>query len=1098
MDKDAIESEIERFGRLYVASSQISHAVMESQSREELLREVLRVLVDAGGFAVSFIAWPDPETHELIPEAWSGKGTSYADHARMFADESSLGQGPSGTAYREGKPYICNDFLNDPRTLPWRDMARNFGWCASAAFPIFAGPAKRGVLLVYALEKDAIGPDQVELLRKVALDLEFGLEHLAAEERRHLAEAELAASERRLRLALDAAGMGTFDWNLTTGRAYWDRRHQKMFGYVPGSFDGTPSAFESRVHPDDRAGVMRGLEEARDTRTGFSQEYRIVRPDGSVHWILGCGEYSYSHSGEPEALYGVVLDVTERKRAETAVRESEERLRQAVRVSNIGIFDVDRATETLYLSPEHRSICGLSADEPVSMQVFRQLTHPDDWERIAQAAERAHDPAGDGLFDVENRLLLRDGSIRWISTRAQTVFGGEGEARRPIRSIGAIIDVTEWKLAQEEQQKLSELVAMSPSFIGIATTNGQGVYVNPAALRMVGLGSVQEASQKSILDFIAESDRASVRDEVLPTLLKAGSWSGELHLRHFTTGEEIPVETLAFPICDESGVPIYVATISQEITERKRVEAEREELRQQLAQVQKMESIGRLAGGVTHDFNNMLTVINGYSQSLLSKLSSDDPLRNSVEEINKAGERAARLTQQLLAFTRKQARQPRLLDVNHAVDEMRPALSRLIGEDVELCVKLHPGPVIVRADLHQLEQVVMNLAENSRDALPHGGRILIETFAGEGDEGPAGALGGTAARPGRQVMLVMSDNGVGMDEETRQHIFEPFFTTKEKGEGAGLGLSMVHGIVEQSGGSIELTSEPGRGTTFRIRLPEAEVEAEATEEQAPGIFPALGGKERVLVVEDREEVRNYAAAVLTSYGYSAVQVESASAALQFCEREHEHIDLVLTDVIMPNMTGGELAGRLRARWPGIKVLFMSGYADDAIVQSGGVDGGVELLQKPFSPDQLATKVRAMLDAIDRSARIVVADDEAGVRGFLKSVLEDGGYEVIEAVNGRLAVNAVRAGGVDLVITDLVMPEQEGIETIRELRKGATGVGIIAISGTFGSQFLNVAKLLGADAVLSKPLTSEILLATVAGVLKSRRAAVRGASPFASS
>jgi CheY-like chemotaxis protein len=342
----------------------------------------------------------------------------------------------------------------------------------------------------------------------------------------------------------------------------------------------------------------------------------------------------------------------------------------------------------------------------------------------------------------------------------------------------------------------------------------------------------------------------------------------------------------------------------------------------------------------------------------------------------------------------------------------------------------------------------------------------------------------------------MSDNGVGMDEETRRHVFEPFFTTKEKGKGTGLGLPMVHGIVTQSGGSIDFTSEPGRGTTFRIHLPGAEAEEaeeKAFEKEEPEDFPALGGQERVLVVEDQEKVRDYAKAVLTSYGYSVAEAESGSAALQFCERVHGQIDLVLSDVIMPNMTGGELADRLRARWPGIKILFMSGYADDAIVQNGIRGGAAALIQKPFGPEQLAVKVREILDVTHRSARIVVADDESGVRGFLKSVLQDGGYEVIETANGKQAVKAVRAGGVDLVITDLVMPEQEGIETIRELRKSETGIGIIAISGTFGSQFLKVAQMLGADAVLSKPLTPEVLMATVAGVLKSRREAVRGAS-----
>jgi hypothetical protein len=323
-----------------------------------------------------------------------------------------------------------------------------------------------------------------------------------------------------------------------------------------------------------------------------------------------------------------------------------------------------------------------------------------------------------------------------------------------------------------------------------------------------------------------------------------------------------------------------------------------------------------------------------------------------------------------------------------------------------------------------------------------------------------------------------------MSEETRGHIFEPFFTTKEVGKGTGLGLSTIHGIVEQSGGYVEADSEPGRGTTFRIYMPRV-AEAEADSGQ-PEAVPAMGGQETVLVVEDQAEVRKYAAAALTAYGYQVMQAANAGEALLLCERECDRIDLVLTDVVMPSMSGTALADRLKKRWPAIKVLFMSGYTDDTIVSREVLENGEEFIQKPFCPEELAIKVGRMLVARDGPARIVVADDEAGVRSFLRKVLENGGYEVIEAANGREALEEARAGGVDLVITDLVMPEQEGIETIRALRKDAAGIGIIAISGALGGQFLEVARMLGAQAVLSKPLSADLLLAKVAEVLKSRR------------
>jgi hypothetical protein len=498
-------------------------------------------------------------------------------------------------------------------------------------------------------------------------------------------------------------------------------------------------------------------------------------------------------------------------------------------------------------------------------------------------------------------------------------------------------------------------------------------------------------------------------------------------------------------------------------------------LQAQLHQAQKMESIGRLAGGVAHDFNNLLTVINGYSRLLLDTLEAGDPLRDSLEEINRAGERAARLTQQLLAFSRKQVLQPRVLDLNCVVRNTRPMLARLMGDDVELCVEPSADAATVCADPHQLEQVLMNLAVNSRDAMPHGGKLSIGTAVVEG-----------GVRPGRHVALAVADTGAGMDEETRRRMFEPFFTTKEIGKGTGLGLSMVQGVVEQSGGLIDVASVPGRGTTVTIYLPWVESALTGAEGPEAVPQPPAGGTKTVLVVEDQREVREYVAAALTACGYRVIQADGAAEALPLWEREHEGIDLVLTDVVMPRLSGGELANLLWKRRPGAKVLFMSGYKDDVMTQDGAREQGIEFIQKPFSPGQLANRVGEMLKAPDRPARILVADDEAGVRRYLREVLENAGYEVTEAADGDEALKQTRAGRVDLVITDLVMPGREGIETIRILRKEANGVGIIAISGALGGEFLEVARVLGAQAVLSKPLDTGLLLAKVAEVLKSRR------------
>jgi signal transduction histidine kinase/CheY-like chemotaxis protein len=426
-------------------------------------------------------------------------------------------------------------------------------------------------------------------------------------------------------------------------------------------------------------------------------------------------------------------------------------------------------------------------------------------------------------------------------------------------------------------------------------------------------------------------------------------------------GTTVVTGTVTKLVSDGRGKVRFIIGVSRDITELKRAEAAKARIEDELRQAQKLESVGRLAAGVAHDFNNLLTVINGYSRLMLGGMPADDPLRGGVEEIRKAGERAAALTQQLLAFSRKQILQPRVLDLNRVVDAMRPMLQPLMGENVELCVNLHAEPTTICADPNQLEQALMNLAANSRDAMPEGGRFSIETGFVEWDQSQAQLHPG--AHAGRYVVLAVSDTGEGMSEETRGHIFEPFFTTKEVGKGTGLGLSTIHGIVEQSGGCVEASSELGRGTTFRIYMPGV-ADAPADSASAPAV-PAVGGNETVLVVEDQPEVRGYAAAALRAYGYQVIEAAGAEEALLVCEREAERIDLILTDVVMPGLSGRELADRLKQRGRRVKVLFMSGYTGDTTVQNGVLRQEAEFIQKPFGPDQLAVKVREILMAPGR-------------------------------------------------------------------------------------------------------------------------------------
>jgi PAS domain S-box-containing protein len=650
----------------------------------------------------------------------------------------------------------------------------------------------------------------------------------------------------------------------------------------------------------------------------------------------------------------------ERRRAEEELRESEAGLALAQRIARLGNWELDLKTRHLRWSDEIYRIFGFSPNEFVATsELFFKSVHPEDREFVRKSVDQA---LSEGRpYSIDHRICLPNGSERVVHEQAEVL---QNEAGKPIRLVGIVQDVTERKQVEEalekSRQKYEALVNSIDGIVWEADPNTlQFTFVSKQAEQLLGYPLEQWFTEPGFWkEHIHQEDREGVialcvkaREEKRTTdfeyrmLASDGRW---LWLRNMVS------------VALESDRAARLQGVMLDIDKGKQAEEALRRSEQQFRQSQKMEAIGRLAGGIAHDFNNLLTGITGYSELLLNSLKPEDPMRGNLEEIRKAAARAASLTHQLLAFSRQQVLRPVILDLNALLANLHKMLRRLIGEDIELVTLLGPGLGRVEADRGQMEQVIMNLVVNARDAMPEGGRLILETANEELDE--AYARTHPPTEPGSYVMLAISDTGCGMGPDTLARIFDPFFTTKEQGKGTGLGLSTVYGIIKQSDGYIWAYSEPGQGTTFKVYLPQVQGEVSVEAETVPAPVELPLGSETVLLVEDEDSVRNLVRTILRKNGYTVLEARHGAEALRVAIQHTGPIHLMLTDVVMPLMSGRQLAERLAPLRPDMKVMYMSGYTDQAIVHHGVLEPGTIFLQKPFTPNSLACKVREVLDA----------------------------------------------------------------------------------------------------------------------------------------
>jgi len=675
-------------------------------------------------------------------------------------------------------------------------------------------------------------------------------------------------------------------------------------------------------------------------------------PDGQEQAGLSAEQAGVS-AGAP-VVRTAVSDITERKRAEEMLRSSEEKYRTILENIEDGYFEVDIAGNFTFFNDSLCRLLGYSRDEMMGMN-NRQYTDEENAPKLYRAFNQVY-RTGEPTKGFDWEVIRKDGAKRYVETSVSSIKNSSGQ---PIGFRGIVRDITERKQIEEtlrvSESRYRSLFDGVPIGLYRTTAAGEIIDANPALIEMLGYLDWESLSKVNAADIYIDPEE---RKKWQPLMEQEGIVRNfQKQLQH-RDGTVIWVEENARAICDAEGRVLFYEGSFQDITERKRAEEEMAALQEQLRQSQKMESIGRLAGGIAHDFNNLLTIIKGYSQLSLIELKEGNPLKENIEEVKKATDRAADLIRQLLAFSRRQVMEMRVLDLNILLQNLDKMLRRVIGEDIELVTLLAEDLGRVKTDPGQIEQVILNLAVNARDAMPSGGKLTIETANVELDE--TYARRHVAVTPGRYVMLAVSDTGVGMTPEVRDRVFEPFFTTKEKGKGTGLGLSTVYGIVKQSEGNIWIYSEPGHGTTFKIYLPQAEEPLEEVKEKVVG-EELPRGSETVLVVEDEEEVRKVAARILRGQGYKVLEASNGADTLMICKEQKEPIHLILTDVVMPKMSGCELAKCISSIRPEIKVLYMSGYTDNTITHNGILEEGMKYIQKPFTMGALAGKVREVLD-----------------------------------------------------------------------------------------------------------------------------------------
>jgi PAS domain S-box-containing protein len=948
--RKAAEHEFRRTQRALKTISACNGVLVRATNEATLLTEICRVVVEQGGHRLAWVGFAENDEDKSVGiAARAGCDEGYLEESRISWDDTlERGRGPTGKAIRTGEIVVCNDFQTDPLAIPLRAGAARHGFASNIVLPLRLAEKTFGVLTIYSAAAQAFNSTEVELLNELAKDLAFGIQALRTQMERTKAEQSRRAAEEKYRRVFESARDAISTLDPITGKYIsGNPAAVAMFGVKSEAeyiLHG-PGDFSPERQPDGglSAEAVQAFNEKlmQEGQQFFEWKHRRLNGEEFMADVLLT---HMEQDGQPLVL-ATVRDITQRKQAEATLRESEQRYRQLFELESDAVVLVDCETRRFVdVNQSAQRLYGYSRDELLKLG-------PED---VSAEREKTSATVASGQFHVPLRWHRRkNGELFAVEITANQI---EDQGRRI--ELATLRDITVRQRVMEMLQETTGQLLEAQRIAGLGSymfDAKTGHWTSSEALDEL-FGIVDPGITKDVaswLQLVHPEDRAEMERYLQEELFQGhGTFDRTYRIIHQQDRQERWVHGLGKLVLDEQGQVAQMVGTIQDITQAHQLEA-------QLRQSQKMEAIGQLAGGVAHDFNNILASL--IMQADLIEMAEFLPaeVTEGLKQIRADAMRAAQLTRQLLLFGRRQVMQSCLLDLNGVVTNLAKMLQRIIGEDVRLQLKLHPVPLMTRADAGMVEQVLMNLAVNARDAMPQGGRLGIETAEKIVAEELAGLY--PDARPGRYVCFSVSDTGSGIPPEILPQIFEPFFTTKPAGKGTGLGLATVFGIVKQHQGWLKVDNQPGQGVTFRVFLPTSTVPADEAAQTEAKSRPQ-GGSETILLVEDEAQVRKSLGFLLERRGYQVVAAANGAEALDLWRTHRGKVALLLTDLVMPGgMTGYELARQLQSGQSKLKTIYMSGYSAEIAGREIELRPGEVYLQKPCGADQLFDTIRRSLD-----------------------------------------------------------------------------------------------------------------------------------------